>query len=1207
MRYCLPKIFLSVSVVAFLLFFARSTAWAAPTVDDLYICPQGDTPAGGTCNSNLTIVADGDTGLPSSPHLYTITIKASNLTGPDNGQDIDAAINLSGSNSIGYFRWSKAKESSGSTWLAETSCGGPSDGYGYVKNTNPHYVSLVGCSTSVLGNQRTVNFDFFAATDWGSNGPLSGNTISGYAKGGGNSGSVLFALNFNVQPNPRIEMRRQGTAAWSDGRDARNNPVAAVSLDFGTITEGSSSTAAQVIELHNAVDNGSTLNWAAGAPQYSSGSGWLRVGPPTSGSSSGTGQINTLTIGLQNTASLAPGNYTATIQISDPWANNDPVAIDIRLSVSSSCVDTSPDSPTLSSPANGAAGVAVNPTLNWNGTAGWGINCAGNNNRYNVYLSSNQSWVNNENLNAWKGRVGEATTSFAISGLSYSTTYYWKIVADNGALDASSAVWSFTTGPPPAPILNVFPTVLNFSATQGGSNPSSQGVSVWNSGGGTLSWTASDDQSWLTIVPSSFTGNSTTLWSSVDISGLAAGSYIGTITVTGAAGVQNSPQTITVNLTINPPACTDTAPDSPTLSSPADGATGVAIDPTVSWNGIADWGINCAGNNDTYEVFLDTNPAPSTSRGVVTSATTSLPISGLANSTTYYWKVRASNGALTADSPVWSFTTEAIAVPAITATPSSLTFTAINVGDSSTESKTFDVWNSGDAGSTLNWTASETATWFGIDVVSGSSTGPADKTTVTVTLENTSTLSAGSYSETVAISDPNASNDPQTVTVNLTVSSPPVLNVSPLTITFTPITQGESSAQTLSTFVWNSGGGTLSWNAVEGSSWFVILPSSGDSTGFADGDNIWVTLNNTSVLPVGTYTETITVSGQAGTLNSPQTITVNLTIVAPTGTITGFVWEDTGATGDNGIWDVGEGGYLTSVTVNRDNPATSTSTNPADGSYTFGNVPVGVPITVSVSGYPAGWHVTGSCVDGVGAANCSDAAISRTVTLSSSGEVKEVHFGVSDNPSGWFQVKNGDVFANSLSVSLPADPPGAAPGFERWFLDADPTPTAGGVAITNSATLAENTADRVSQRPTDTPPGWKIPSYGEIPWPPEIDDIYADSGLIDYETSFTITAANAASFAGKVLVAESSIIISGDVNQIDALLISKGTITVEDGGVGDDTLVVNGGLYAKGQINIDRKLADNKKPALQVNYNPFFLLQNIAGLTRAPITWKEVR
>lgn len=111
---------------------------------------------------------------------------------------------------------------------------------------------------------------------------------------------------------------------------------------------------------------------------------------------------------------------------------------------------------------------------------------------------------------------------------------------------------------------------------------------------------------------------------------------------------------------VPPPGCVDTAPDAPVLASPANGATGVAVSPILSWNGIAGFGTNCLGNTNQFEVFLDSgNVDPTTSFGSVSEATLSKLIIGLASNTIFSWKVRASNGALFSDSPVQTFTTAA--------------------------------------------------------------------------------------------------------------------------------------------------------------------------------------------------------------------------------------------------------------------------------------------------------------------------------------------------------------------------------------------------------------------------------------------------------------------------------------------------------------------------------------------------------------------
>ena len=52
---------------------------------------------------------------------------------------------------------------------------------------------------------------------------------------------------------------------------------------------------------------------------------------------------------------------------------------------------------------------------------------------------------------------------------------------------------TFTVAAPTPPALSVAPASLSFTATQGGANPAAKTLSVANTGGGTLSWTAADN------------------------------------------------------------------------------------------------------------------------------------------------------------------------------------------------------------------------------------------------------------------------------------------------------------------------------------------------------------------------------------------------------------------------------------------------------------------------------------------------------------------------------------------------------------------------------------------------------------------------------------------------------------------------------------------------------------------------------------------
>ena len=98
--------------------------------------------------------------------------------------------------------------------------------------------------------------------------------------------------------------------------------------------------------------------------------------------------------------------------------------------------------------------------------------------------------------------------------------------------------------PPAVPVVSVNPAIglnptsLSFTAQQGGSNPAPKTVSISNTGGGTLTWSASDGTGWLSLSPASGTGNGT-VTASVVIGSLTAGSYSGAITVsaTGAPSV----------------------------------------------------------------------------------------------------------------------------------------------------------------------------------------------------------------------------------------------------------------------------------------------------------------------------------------------------------------------------------------------------------------------------------------------------------------------------------------------------------------------------------------------------------------------------------------------------------------------------------------------------------------------------------------------
>jgi hypothetical protein len=95
------------------------------------------------------------------------------------------------------------------------------------------------------------------------------------------------------------------------------------------------------------------------------------------------------------------------------------------------------------------------------------------------------------------------------------------------------------------PAIGLNTASLDFAGTVGGTNSSAQTIAVSNVGGGTLSWTNSGNAAWLTLSPVSGT-NSGTVTTSLNLTGLAAGTYSAIITVAASVST-NCPQQIPVS------------------------------------------------------------------------------------------------------------------------------------------------------------------------------------------------------------------------------------------------------------------------------------------------------------------------------------------------------------------------------------------------------------------------------------------------------------------------------------------------------------------------------------------------------------------------------------------------------------------------------------------------------------------------------------
>ncbi len=150
-------------------------------------------------------------------------------------------------------------------------------------------------------------------------------------------------------------------------------------------------------------------------------------------------------------------------------------------------------------------------------------------------------------------------------------------------------------------------------------------------------WTASSNSSWLTITSgASGTGNGTV---NFNIAANAGASRVGTLTVAG--------QTFTVNQAGAPPAA-------PTLVSPTNGATAVALTPSLSWS--------ASSLATSYDVYFGISATPPL---VTNVSVTNYKPGPLIAGQTYYWQIVARNASGTGASLVWSFVTMSVATAGI--------------------------------------------------------------------------------------------------------------------------------------------------------------------------------------------------------------------------------------------------------------------------------------------------------------------------------------------------------------------------------------------------------------------------------------------------------------------------------------------------------------------------------------------------------------
>ncbi len=445
-------------------------------------------------------------------------------------------------------------------------------------------------------------------------------------------------------------------------------------------------------------------------------------------------------------------------------------------------------------------------------------------------------------------------------------TYYGTIVLSPGGFFSTTTTISVTLTVSTTPELKVS-TLQPFNYQVGTTAvPASQTLSLTSSGAAltfTASATTSSGGNWL-VLSSTSGATAADLTVSISpglISGLPIGTYTGEITI-NAAAASNPTTTVTVKLNISTAPFVSTSPASLSFSISPGGALpatkSLAI--TSSTSGIRF--VAASASN-----WLTVTPTDGTTPGTITVGLTSAAQSMVSGTYT---------GSLTintfgTDNPSMSVpvTLTVTTTPALAASPTALYFN-YQVGYSTPTAQTVSVSSSGIP--TYFTVSTSTTTGSGwLSVTTSSNTTPA---VLTVSVVPTS-LAVETYTGTITLTPATSGVSPITISVSLTVSNTPLLNVSPAALTFN-VTQG--SGTTSQNVALTTTGAALQYTSTYstlsgGSGWLLAGPVSGSTPA-----NLTVYVLPGS-LAVGVYTGTVTVTGiNANT----QTITVTLNVTTST-------------------------------------------------------------------------------------------------------------------------------------------------------------------------------------------------------------------------------------------------------------------------------------------------------------------------------------
>jgi len=499
-----------------------------------------------------------------------------------------------------------------------------------------------------------------------------------------------------------------------------------------------------------------------------------------------------------------------------------------------------------------------------------------------------QTWTA---LSATTGTLGAgASTTVAVSigpaantliAGTYNDTVSF-INTSNGAGNAARSVVLTVTTPG---VLSVAP-IDNLASTGpvgGPFAPASLTYTLTNTGGTTISWTATKTQTWTALSATTGTlgaGASTTVAVSIGPAAntLIIGTYNDTVNFTNASnGAGNAARSVV--LTVTTPGVLSVAPIGNLAST---GPVGGPFAPASLIYTLTNTGGTAIGWTATKTQTWTALSATTGTLGAGASTTVAVSIGPAANTLiagTYNDTVNFTNTSNGVGNAARSVVLTITTPGALSVTPiDNLASTGPVGGPFAPASLTYTLTNTG--GTAIGWTATKIQTWTTLSATTGT-LGAGASTTVAVSIgPAANTLVVGTYNDTVNFTNTANGTLYAARSVVLTVTTPGALSVTPIgSLASTGPVGGPFAPASLTYTLTNTGGTAIGWTATKTQTWTTLSATTG-TLGAGASTTVAVSIGPAAnTLIAGTYNDTVNFTNTAnGTLYAARSVVLTVSL-----------------------------------------------------------------------------------------------------------------------------------------------------------------------------------------------------------------------------------------------------------------------------------------------------------------------------------------